>query len=267
VRWTSVADDATVCVAMERVEASGPPFLLEVTRDHRRRLTQVDPRASWLVSAEAGPVAAVRAARLAWDGTPDDAPAAGAAEAVGRAGEDGADCLAVLDVTVAAPARGGGTGRRVLEELSLRAADLGFAHVLLLARPHHKREYPLVPFARYVAATDGAGDPFDPWLRTAWRCGFVPARAVDRSLVARAEIDAWRRWLGRPVPGSGPYLVPGALKPAIVEVERNEGRYREPHLWMACSEGAASDAGWVASLAAIGVVAGDRSHRVVRRER
>jgi hypothetical protein len=98
------------------------------------------------------------------------------------------------------------------------------------------------------------------------------------SLVARAPVAAWERWYGRPFPTSGPYLVAGAIKPAIVELERDEGRYREPHLWVAPAahltqrtiEAATlrrSEDAWRRSLAAAGVVAGSRRHREVRRVR
>lgn len=33
-------------------------------------------------------------------------------------------------------------------------------------------------------------------------------------------------------PESGRYVVPGALVPVELEVERDRGRYVEPHLWL-----------------------------------
>jgi len=33
-------------------------------------------------------------------------------------------------------------------------------------------------------------------------------------------------------PGSGDYIVPGALVPVTVDCGRNEGRYVEPNVWM-----------------------------------
>ena len=270
VRWVSLADGPGGVETLESIEADvAARFLVELTRQRRQRLAEDLPELSWVVLGEAGPVAAVRAARLRWDGTPDGAPAAGAAEALGRAGEDGADTLAVLDVTVAAAARGHGVGRAVVAGLDERRRDHGLGRTLLLLRPHAKVAYPLIPFGRYASSVTGDGAPFDPWFRTAWQAGYRPVLGVDRSLEARADVAAWQRWLGLEVPGSGPYLVPGALKPAIVELERDEGRYREPHLWVGATgpPRPPADADWVTALAEAGVVAGDRSHREVRRER
>jgi GNAT superfamily N-acetyltransferase len=263
------ADDLPVAAA---IEADVPPFLAELTAAHRDRLAEAAPELQWLVEEDGLPVAVVRGVALRWDGRAEHAPAGGAGEAVRRAGEAGADTLAVLTVTVAFGARGRGVGSALLTDLvEGGAATAGLARTLLLLRTHAKRDYPLVPYPRYVSAVRADGAPFDPWLRAAWRAGLVPVLGVDRSLVARAPLAAWQRWLGLPVPGSGPYLVEGAIKPANLELERDEGRYREPHLWVAprthLQEAPSADRGWAAALAAVGVVPGDRAHREVRQRR
>jgi GNAT superfamily N-acetyltransferase len=271
--WTSLADDPGVRAVLGDLERDIAPFLAELTRAHRDHLAVGSPATSWVVAESDLPVAVVRAVTLAWDGTSAGAPASGAGEALDRAGEPEADTLAVLDVTVAYGARGRGLGPRILSELEQQRARLGLQRTLLLQRPHTKAAYPLVPFARYASFLRADGQPFDPWFRAAWRAGFVPVLGVDRSLNARADLASWTRWLGVEVPGSGPYLVDGAIKPAIVEVERDEGRYREPHLWVGAggevSVGAAGDGsanpGWIAALARAGVTAGDRAHREPKR--
>ncbi|TVP65848.1 MAG: GNAT family N-acetyltransferase [Nitriliruptor sp.] len=264
-RWTTLAEDADAADVVAAIERDVPAFLAELTQQHRERLTSTAPGCSFLLLEDDLPVAAVRAVTLVWDGSPAGAPAGGAGEAVARAGEPGADTLAVLDVIVAFGARGRGIGRAVLEDVEGRGRAAGLERALVLLRPHAKARYPLVPFARYAAFTREDGAPFDPWFRSAWQAGFRPVRGVDRSLVARAELAAWRRWLDVELPGSGPYLVEGAIKPAILETERDEGRYREPHLWV--TPGRDPGVGWRDALAAAGVVAGDRHHREIRRRR
>lgn len=264
--WTSLAAAPQLVEVAHSIEADLPPFLAELTAPHRRELDDAAPQLQWVVTEGELPVALVRAVALRWSGSRDDAPAGGVAEALGRGGEDGADTLAVLDVTVAYGARGRGIGATVLGQLDPHRSDGGWDRLLVLLRPHAKATYPLVPFARYASFVDEGGAPFDPWFRAAWRAGLAPVVAVDRSLVARADLAAWQRWMGVRVPGSGPYLVDGAIKPAIVEVERDEGRYREPHLWAAPRASIAGGAapGWREALADAGVVAGDRTHREVR---
>jgi GNAT superfamily N-acetyltransferase len=275
------------------LEADGPPFLAGLTADHRRRHEARWADHLWLgtdvgdadrgggrSAASEAAVAAVRAVAIRWDGTTGDAPARGLGELLGGADPDDAqvDTLAVVDLAVHPAARGRGVGARVLCELPGLAAAAGFTRLLVLLRPHRKHHHPLVPFVRYLTATDDAGRPHDGWLRAAWDAGLHPVRAVDRSLVARAPVAAWQRWYGRGFPTSGPYLVAGAIKPAIVELERDEGRYREPHLWVAprdhltqrtvdAPQLRAPEDAWRRALAGAGVVAGSRRHREVRRTR
>jgi len=316
-RWTDLGAGPHLAHQVGAVEAQVPTFLAELTAAARAHLTATDPASTAvLLHGEDEVVAVLRGVQLAWDGSRAGAPGGGARESLHRAGEVAADTLAVLDVVVAERWRGRGIGTTALAGLEGWRAQRGAERLLVLLRPHAKADYPLVPFARYISFVNDDGEPFDPWLRTAWRAGLVPVRGIDRSLVARAALADWQRWIGRPVPGSGPYLIPGAIKPAILETERDAGGYREPHLWVAPatsiddvraspagapgvggssgsasgvggSSGSASGVGgspgsasgvggspgqrrrpdWVASLAAAGVVAGDRSHREIRRRR
>jgi GNAT superfamily N-acetyltransferase len=280
--WAASATRPDLAAAVTSVEADGPPFLAELTAAHRRLLDDRWPAFQWVAaSADGEPLAVVRAVPIRWDGTTHDAPGAGLGRLLGEANEtdDGAaDTLAVVDLTVHPTHRGGGIGPRVLADLDARRAEAGSDRLLLLVRPHAKQHHPLVPFARYLTATDDVGRPRDGWLAAVWEAGFHPVRGVDRSLVARAPVAAWERWYGRSFPTSGPYLVPGAIKPAILELERDEGRYREPHLWVApaahlvqrtieAAELRRPDDAWRRALAAAGVVAGSRRHREVRRAR
>ena len=273
--WTRLADEPTLAGALPSVETGGAAFLEQLTAEHRRHLTDMHPTHQWLRRRDGEVEAVVRALPLAWDGTTAGAPAAGAGGAL-RQADAGGDTLAVLDVVVAPERRGAGLGSAVLGELDGLRERSGCSRLLVLVRPHAKRRHPLVPFGRYVAATDEEGRPCDGWLAAAWAAGLHPVLAVDRSLVARAPVASWEAWYGRPFPTSGPYLLPGAIKPAIVEHERDEGRYREPHLWMApvgqldqrTVDGASlrepCDA-WRRALASVGLVPGSRRHRQVRR--
>jgi GNAT superfamily N-acetyltransferase len=273
--WTTLADDPALAGALASVETGGAEFLERLTAAHRHHLTDAHPTYQWLRQRDGRVEAVVRAVPLAWDGTTTGAPAAGAGGAL-RHADEGGDTLAVLDVVVAPEHRGAGLGSAVLGELDDLRQRSGCSRLLVLVRPHAKRHHPLVPFGRYVAATDDTGRPCDGWLAAAWQAGLHPVLAVDRSLVARAPVAAWESWYGRPFPTSGPYLLAGAIKPAIVEHERDEGRYREPHLWMApvahldqrtVDPSALRDPrdGWRRALASVGLVPGSRRHRQVRR--
>jgi GNAT superfamily N-acetyltransferase len=271
-RFVSLADEPEHAEVAAAIERDLPPFLAELTRAHRDRATELHAATSWVVLEAELPVGVVRAVPWSWSGAPAEAPTGGVGEvAVGLDSlQPGAiDTLAVLDVVVAFGARGRGIGRAVVQGLEALRAGQGLDRLLVLLRPHAKRDYPLVPFQRYASFVRDDGAPFDPWFRAAWQAGLVPIAAAERSLTARAPFDAWQRWLGVEVPGSGPYLVDGAIKPAILETETDEGRYREPHLWVGSGRGVAGAGtrSWLEALQAAGVVGGDRRHREVKRQR
>ena len=271
-RFVSLAWDPELTEVATAIERDLPPFLAELTRAHRDRATEHYATTSWVVLEADIPVGVVRAVPWSWSGAAADAPAGGVGEVAAGLDElapGDADTLAVLDVVVAYGARGRGIGRAVLEGLDRLRVEQGSDRLLVLLRPHTKHDYPLVPFQRYASFVRDDGAPFDPWFRAAWQTGLVPVAAAERSLSARAPFDSWQRWLGVEVPGSGPYLVDGAIKPAILETELDEGRYREPHLWAGSGAGVpvAGDRSWLEALEAAGVVAGDRQHREVKRRR
>jgi GNAT superfamily N-acetyltransferase len=270
--FRSLAADPAVAADLAGLEEEGPRFLVDSTATARRHLDEVAAATTWVGRGRDGEaLVAVRAVRLRWDGSAEGAPAGGLLEAVARAGEDDADTLAILDVRVRTAVRRRGLGRATLARSSDLAREAGCLRTLVLLRTHAKVDHPLTPYVRYLAATRPDGRPFDPWLRQAWAVGLRPVRGVDRSLIASAPLERWASWAGRPFPTSGPELVPGAIKPAIVEFERGEGRYREPHLWAAAEHDLASPppggSGWVASLGHVGLVPGDRAHREVKRRR
>jgi hypothetical protein len=55
---------------------------------------------------------------------------------------------------------------------------------------------------------------------------------MPQSLVVTGKISEWEEWTGMCFPESGPYVVPGALQPVQMDLERNEGRYEDPNVWM-----------------------------------
>lgn len=271
-QFVSLAGRADLHEVVAAIERDVPPFLAALTRAHRDRATERHAATSWVVLEADVPVAVVRAVHWAWSGAAAEAPDGGVGEVatgVDGLGPGAADTLAVLDVLVAFGARGRGIGPAILERLDRLRVEQELDRLLVLLRAHAKRDYPLVPFQRYASFVGDDGAPFDPWFRAAWQAGLVPVAAAERSLSARAPFDAWQRWLGVEVPGSGPYLVDGAIKPAILETELDEGRYREPHLWAARGDGVPTVDGrsWLEALRAAGVVAGDRQHREVKRTR
>ena len=51
-------------------------------------------------------------------------------------------------------------------------------------------------------------------------------------LIVAGTVSEWEEWTGMRFPESGPYVVPGALQPVSMDLERDEGRYEDPNVWM-----------------------------------
>lgn len=80
--------------------------------------------------------------------------------------------------------------------------------------------------------TRADGAPIDPWIRVHWRLGAEIVRVIPRPLVIVGSVAEWEEWTEMAFPDSGPYVVPGALQPVLIDRERDEGRYEDPNVWM-----------------------------------
>jgi hypothetical protein len=116
--------------------------------------------------------------------------------------------------------------------MSALARPHGLGALMAPVRPTRKSSYPLAPMERYVRWIRPDGAPFDPWMRTHWRLGAQIVRVAPRALVIVGTVAQWEEWTEMAFPDSGPYVVPGALQPVVIDRERDEGRYEDPNIWM-----------------------------------
>lgn len=181
-------------------------------------------------------IAATHAVPLAWAGTVDDLPSS-IAEILARAADDTAaqrepTALCALAAMVDPAYRGRG-----MSPVAVRAmVDLARAHRLgsLIApvRPAAKSAYPLAPMERYVRWQNADGLPLDPWIRVHARMGAEMLTVAPRTIVIEGTVADWECWTDMRFPDSGPYVVPGALQPVVIDREQDAGRYEDPNVWM-----------------------------------
>jgi hypothetical protein len=55
---------------------------------------------------------------------------------------------------------------------------------------------------------------------------------APESIVVEGSVGRWADWTGGGFPASGAYVVPGALTPVHIDLERDLGRYVEPNVWV-----------------------------------
>lgn len=181
-------------------------------------------------------IAAGHTMPLVWDGTKADLPSGidGVLERGVRDAEHSRapTTLSALAAMVAPRHQRQGLSAAILQAMRSTAAANGLTALIAPVRPTLKHRYPLTSIERYVRWTQPDGSPFDPWLRVHWRLGAEFLQVAPQSMVIRGTIQEWETWTGMRFPESGPYVVPEALQPVLIDLESDCGRYEDPNVWM-----------------------------------
>ena len=72
----------------------------------------------------------------------------------------------------------------------------------------------------------------DAWLRVHRRPGAETLRLMPEALTVVGTVAEWEEWTGTVLLESGCHVVPGALRPVVIDRERDLGRYDDPNIWM-----------------------------------
>lgn len=125
-----------------------------------------------------------------------------------------------------------GVSSNVLQAVRGIAESKGFTNLVVPVRPNQKRQYPLISMDDYVHWTNNDGLPFDAWLRVHVRLGGKIIKLCPEAKTIRGTCAEWESWTGLKFPQSGEYVIPGALTPIKMDIEKDEGVYVEPNVWM-----------------------------------
>lgn len=108
----------------------------------------------------------------------------------------------------------------------------GFKHLVAPVRPSQKSRYPLISIDDYITWVNDDGLPFDAWLRVHVRLGARIIKPCHEAMTISGSRSAWETWTGMKFPQSGKYVLMGALNPMEMDVERDQGVYVEPNIWL-----------------------------------
>lgn len=140
--------------------------------------------------------------------------------------------LSALAITVRQDHQGRGLSATMIGAMKQVGFDHGLKTLIVPARPTRKAAYPLTSIERYIEWCDGAGMPFDPWLRAHVRLGAAIIGPARQSMTITGTVAQWEAWTRMRFPDSGRYVVPEALVPVTIDRERDEGCYVEPNVWL-----------------------------------
>jgi GNAT superfamily N-acetyltransferase len=143
-----------------------------------------------------------------------------------------ANMLPAISIAIHPDWRGQQISPRLVNGMRQIATQHGLKGLVAPVRPSLKSQYPLIPMQQYAYWQREDGSPFDPWLRVHWRLGGRILHIAERAMRFEAPVADWEAWTGLRFPGTGDYLIPGALTPVHIDLESDRGLYIEPNVWM-----------------------------------
>ena len=221
--------------------AAWPEFMLheQVANEHWHELLDRFPDYQLaLCDREQDRVAAMaNSFPLRWDGALEDLPDDGwdwAFQEAVRNHEQGLSPthLCAIQVVIHPDYRRQGLSASMLEAVSAVTVAKGHQGLIVPVRPSEKSKYPLTSLDDYLTWQTDEGLPFDAWLRVHVRLGGRIIKVCHRSKIVRGTPAEWEQWTGLKFPQTGQYVIPGALNPVEMDVEKAEGVYIEPNVWM-----------------------------------
>lgn len=174
---------------------------------------------------------------IRWDRDPATLPDRG----IDAVLEDGVDLLrtgaaptaaSALMIVVQPRLLGQGLSGRALRAMAEVVGRQGLSDLVAPVRPTAKHRYPLIDMERYITWRRPDGTAFDPWIRVHNRVGGRILRAATAAMQVTGSVQRWEDWTEMTFPGSGSYVVPGALVPVQIDRERDVGEYIEPACWI-----------------------------------
>ncbi|HVF26391.1 MAG TPA: hypothetical protein VNA23_10905 [Anaerolineales bacterium] len=140
--------------------------------------------------------------------------------------------LCAIQVVVRTHYQGHGLSAMALKALRSVGESKGLKHLIVPVRPNEKSRYPLTSIDNYINWETEDGLPFDPWLRVHVRLGGRIIKTCPESKTIRGTRGDWEQWTRLRFPQSGDYIIPGALIPIQMNIEKDEGIYVEPNVWV-----------------------------------
>jgi GNAT superfamily N-acetyltransferase len=128
--------------------------------------------------------------------------------------------------------QGHGLSRPMVDAVRSVTKSKGLMALIIPLRPSEKHRYPLISLDDYITWKDDENEPFDPWLRVHIRAGARIIKVCHQSKLIRGTRAEWEQWTGMKFSQTGAYIVRGALSPVDVDIEKNEGVYVEPNVWI-----------------------------------
>jgi GNAT superfamily N-acetyltransferase len=172
-----------------------------------------------------------------WDKELPDLPEGGWDWVFIKAVEDHKDGIkpniqSAIQIAIHPDYQGQALSTKMIQAMRAIGESKGFKYLVAPVRPNEKSKYPLTSIDDYIIWTTDDGLPFDAWLRVHARIGAKIIKPCREAMTIRGTHAEWEEWTGMTFPQSGRYFIPRALNPIEIDVNKDEGIYIEPNVWM-----------------------------------
>jgi GNAT superfamily N-acetyltransferase len=137
-----------------------------------------------------------------------------------------------IQVAIRPEYQGKGLSKTMIQAMRAIGQSKGFRNLVAPVRPSEKSKYQLISIDDYIKWKNDKGLPFDAWIRVHVRLGAKIIKSCHEAMTVRGTRAEWEQWAQMKFPQSGEYSVPGALNPIRMDVEKDEGIYVEPNVWL-----------------------------------
>ena len=137
-----------------------------------------------------------------------------------------------IQIVVRPEYRGQGLSMPMVQAVRAVTKSKALRSLIIPLRPSDKHRYPLTSLDDYITWKNEKGLPFDPWLRVHVRAGARIIKVCHTSKRIRGSRTEWENWTGLKFPQSGQFIIDGALNPISLDLEKEEGVYIEPNVWI-----------------------------------
>jgi GNAT superfamily N-acetyltransferase len=137
-----------------------------------------------------------------------------------------------IQIVIRSDYQGRGLSAPMVKAVRAVTKSKGLQSLIIPIRPSEKSNYPLISMDDYITWKNERGLPFDAWLRVHVRAGGKMIKVCHKSKTVRGTRAEWEEWTDMKFPQSGEYVIPGALNPIEINVEKDNGIYIEPNVWM-----------------------------------
>lgn len=143
-----------------------------------------------------------------------------------------ANMLCALSITINPKYQGKGISTQMIKAMVQIGKKHKLESLIIPVRPTLKKDYPLTDIKQYITWKREDGQLFEPWLRVHEKLGGEIIKVCSKAMKISGTISDWENWTGMKFSESGKYIIPGALEPVGFNLEKDEGLYIEPNVWV-----------------------------------